>query len=51
MFMDPVCNMMVDEKTAKHVSEINGKIAYLSSEVCKKQFDANPKKYGYSKSD
>jgi hypothetical protein len=25
MFKDPVCKMMVDEKTAKHVSEVGGK--------------------------
>jgi len=24
MAKDPVCNMNVDEKTAKHVSDING---------------------------
>ena len=24
MFKDPVCNMMVDEKTAKHISEAGG---------------------------
>ena len=25
MFKDPVCNMMVDEKKAKHISVIDGK--------------------------
>jgi Cu+-exporting ATPase len=45
MFKDPVCNMMVDEKTAKHVSEAAGKKVYLCSAACKQQFDANPKKY------
>jgi hypothetical protein len=24
MFKDPVCNMIVDEKTAKHISEVGG---------------------------
>jgi YHS domain-containing protein len=45
MFKDPVCNMMVDEKTAKHVSEAGGNRVYLCSANCKMQFDANPKKY------
>jgi YHS domain-containing protein len=47
MFKDPVCKMMVDEKTAKHQSEVAGKKVYLCSAACKSQFDANPKKYGY----
>lgn len=47
MFKDPVCNMMVDEKTAKHMSEVGGRKIYLCSEACKSQFDANPKRFGY----
>ena len=47
MFKDPVCKMMVDERTAKHISEAAGKKVFLCSEACKSQFDANPKKYGY----
>ena len=47
MFKDPVCNMMVDEKTAKHVSQAGGKQVYLCSAACKSQFEANPRKYGY----
>lgn len=47
MFKDPVCNMMVDEKKAKFVSESNGRKVYLCSANCKSQFDANPSKYGY----
>jgi Cu+-exporting ATPase len=47
MFKDPVCNMMVDERTAKHVSEAGGSKVYLCSEACKSQFDANPGKFGY----
>jgi YHS domain-containing protein len=46
MFKDPVCNMMVDEKKTKFVSEAGGKKIYLCSGACKAQFDANPKKYG-----
>ena len=47
MFKDPVCKMMVDERTAKHISEAAGKKVFLCSAACKSQFDANPKKYGY----
>ena len=44
---DPVCNMMVDEKKAQHISETNGQKIYLCSAQCKTQFDQNPNKYGY----
>jgi YHS domain-containing protein len=47
MFNDPVCGMMVDEKTTKHISEVSGKKVYLCSSACKSQFDTNPSKYGY----
>ena len=47
MAKDPVCNMKVDEKTAKHVSEINGNKIYFCSSTCKQQFDQYPSKYGY----
>lgn len=47
MFKDPVCNMMVDEKTAKHISQAGGKQVYLCSAACKSKFEANPGKYGY----
>lgn len=47
MFKDPVCGMMVDEKTAQHKSNIEGKTVFLCSAGCKTQFESNPKKYGY----
>ena len=47
MFKDPVCGMMVDEKTAQHRSSVNGRTVYLCSAACKSQLEANPKKYGY----
>ena len=47
MSKDPVCGMMVDEKTAQHKSDIRGKIVFLCSAGCKKQFESNPRKYGY----
>jgi YHS domain-containing protein len=37
MFKDPVCNMMVDEKKTKFVSESGGRKVYLCSEACKSQ--------------
>ena len=46
-FKDPVCNMMVDERKAQHISEIGGKKIYLCSAACKNQFEEDPKKYGY----
>jgi YHS domain-containing protein len=48
MFKDPVCNMMVEEKKTKFVSESGGgRKVYLCSAACKSQFEANPSKYGY----
>lgn len=44
---DPVCGMTVDEKTAQHISDMNGQKIYLCSTSCKNQFDQNPRKYGY----
>lgn len=46
MAKDPVCNMMVDEKKARHISEVNGGQKVCSAQ-CKSQFDQNPNKYGY----
>lgn len=46
-FKDPVCNMMVDERKAQHISEIGGKKIYLCSAACKNRFEEDPKKYGY----
>ena len=47
MFKDPVCNMMVDEKKAQHISEANGQKVYLCSSNWKSEFEQNPSKYGY----
>jgi len=43
--MDPVCNMDVDEKTAKEKSLYKGKTYYFCAPGCKKEFDKNPDKY------
>ena len=45
MAIDPICKMDVDEKTAKWVSEYNGKKYYFCAPGCKKTFDENPEKY------
>lgn len=45
MAKDPVCNMMVDEKTSKFKSEYQGKTYYFCAESCKNTFDENPEKY------
>jgi YHS domain-containing protein len=42
---DPVCGMMVDEKSAKWKSGYGGKIYYFCSEGCKRTFEKDPKKY------
>ena len=47
MAKDPVCNMNVDEKSAKHTSDINGQKYIFVVQECKKTFDKNPSKYGY----
>jgi Cu+-exporting ATPase len=44
MFKVPVYNMIVDEKTAKHISEVGGRKVYLCSAGCKSQFEFNPGK-------
>jgi YHS domain-containing protein len=42
MAKDPVCGMMVDEKTAKLKSEYNGKTYYFCAASCKATFDKKP---------
>jgi YHS domain-containing protein len=45
MAKDPVCGMMVDEKTAKLKSEYEGKTFYFCNASCKSTFEKNPTKY------
>jgi YHS domain-containing protein len=45
MAKDPVCNMMVDEKTAKFKSDYQGNTYYFCAASCKTTFDKNPAKY------
>lgn len=46
MERDVVCGMDVDPKEAAAKSERNSRTYYFCGEQCKKQFDADPKKYG-----
>ncbi len=45
MATDPVCGMQVDERSAAHKSEHQGKTHYFCSSNCKTQFDQNPQRY------
>lgn len=45
MAKDPVCGMMVDEKTAKFKSQFRGKTYYFCAQSCKVTFDKNPTRY------
>ena len=45
MAKDPVCGMMVDEKTAKIKSQCRDKTYYFCAPACKIAFDKNPGKY------
>lgn len=45
MVKDPVCGMMVDEKTAKIKSQYRGKTYHFCAQACKIAFDKNPGKY------
>jgi YHS domain-containing protein len=45
MPIDPVCKMVVDEKTAPAKSEYKGKTYYFCAPGCKKAFDKEPEKY------
>ena len=45
MAKDLVCDMDVDEKTAKWKTTYQGKTYYFCAPGCKKQFEASPQKY------
>jgi P-type Cu+ transporter len=47
MAKDPVCGMNVEESKTQYISEINGQKVFLCREACQREFDQNPKKYGY----
>ncbi len=45
MAKDPVCGMMVDEKTAKFTAAYAGKTWYFCSAGCKATFEKSPARY------
>lgn len=45
MAIDPICKMIVDEKTATFTSVYKGKTYYFCAPGCKRTFDANPEQY------
>jgi YHS domain-containing protein len=45
MAKDPICGMMVDEKTAKWTSVHDGKTYFFCNERCKTTFDKNPGRF------
>jgi YHS domain-containing protein len=45
MAIDPICNMEVDENSAKYKTEYKGKTYYFCAPGCKKTFENNPTKY------
>ncbi len=45
MAKDPVCGMIVDEKTAKYKTVHKGKTYYFCAPGCKKAFEDNPQRY------
>jgi Cu+-exporting ATPase len=45
MVKDPVCGLMIDEKTAAATSEYQGQIYYFCAHSCKDRFDQNPERY------
>ena len=46
MMKDPICGMMVDEKS-QFRSEHEGKSFYFCSSGCKATFDKDPHKHGH----
>lgn len=45
MAIDPVCKMDVNEETAEHKTEYEGKTYYFCAAGCKSTFEENPKKF------
>ena len=45
MAKDPICGMIVDEKTAKFKSDYMGKTYYFCAASCKSTFDKSPAKF------
>lgn len=46
-FVDPVCGMSVDPRTAAATREHDGRTFYFCSPGCAAAFDADPHRYGH----
>ena len=42
---DPVCGMTIESETAADQSELDGRTYYFCTTQCKRQFDADPRRY------
>jgi YHS domain-containing protein len=45
MAKDPVCGMDVDEATARHTTDYQGKTYYFCAPGCKRALEQNPTAY------
>jgi len=45
MTKDPICGMMVDEKTARYTTTYKNKMYYFCSASCLETFKKDPEKY------
>lgn len=45
MALDPVCGMTVDEKSAKHKMDWNGRTFFFCSPGCLANFKSDPSRY------
>ena len=45
---DPVCQMDIEPEDAAATAEYKGKTYYFCADVCKKEFEKDPKKYAKS---
>lgn len=43
--IDPVCKMKVEQESAEHKAQHEGKTFYFCSDICHKKFTAEPQKY------
>jgi YHS domain-containing protein len=51
MATDPVCFAIVDEENTAFTSSFKGTTFFFCCNYCKKQFDANPKRYSRIQAD
>ncbi len=44
-YLNPVCQIPIEKKTAKHILEYRGEAVYFCCDGCKVKFEADPEKY------